>query len=172
MPPANFKFGFPKPELFKDYEPKGEGFHQEVEHTHDLEPMEVSEEEAAKFKIEHGDKLCRSAASSLVNCQLGGTLGDVAFLPTSLRKRIAPSFGLSFTPRLLPWLVLTILMSFTSTYTLRRWEPALTAVWVLSAMFRDRCVTTNTQYEYVQKDINGSSIFLVQMPDFYLVSLA
>jgi len=33
----------------------GGGFNQEVELTHDLELMEVSEE-AAKFKLEHGDK--------------------------------------------------------------------------------------------------------------------
>jgi hypothetical protein len=39
------------PEPFKGYDPKGEGFNQEVELTHDLEPMEVSEEEAAKFKL-------------------------------------------------------------------------------------------------------------------------
>jgi hypothetical protein len=38
-------------EPFKGYDPKGEGFNQEIELTHDLEPMEVSEEEAAKFKL-------------------------------------------------------------------------------------------------------------------------
>jgi hypothetical protein len=75
-------------------------------------------------------RLCRSAALSLANCQLDGTLSDMAFPPTSLRRRIAPPFGLLFAlQRLLSWLVITILMSFTSTYTLRRCEPALAAVW-------------------------------------------
>ncbi|KAF8312438.1 fatty acid synthase, partial [Clavulina sp. PMI_390] len=46
-----------EPELFKGYDPKRKGFNQEVELTHDLETMESTEEEAAKFKREHGDKV-------------------------------------------------------------------------------------------------------------------
>ncbi|KAA1467738.1 fatty acid synthase [Dentipellis sp. KUC8613] len=45
-----------EPELFRGYDPKHKIFHQEVELTHDLEPLEVSDAEAEKFKLEHGDK--------------------------------------------------------------------------------------------------------------------
>ncbi|KAG8694164.1 3-oxoacyl-[acyl-carrier-protein] synthase, partial [Ceratobasidium sp. 395] len=45
-----------EPELFKGYDPKKKVFHQEIELNHDLEPLEVSEAEARKFKLEHGDK--------------------------------------------------------------------------------------------------------------------
>ncbi|KAG8733584.1 3-oxoacyl-[acyl-carrier-protein] synthase, partial [Ceratobasidium sp. 423] len=46
-----------KPELFKGYDPKKKVFNQEVELNHDLEPLEVSETEARKFKVKHGDKV-------------------------------------------------------------------------------------------------------------------
>ncbi|CUA68512.1 fatty acid synthase subunit beta, fungi type [Rhizoctonia solani] len=46
-----------EPELFKGYDPKKKVFHQEIELNHDLEPLEVSEAEARKFKLEHGDKV-------------------------------------------------------------------------------------------------------------------
>ncbi|CAE6460687.1 unnamed protein product [Rhizoctonia solani] len=46
-----------EPELFKGYDPKKKVFHQEIELNHDLEPLEVSETEARKFKLEHGDKV-------------------------------------------------------------------------------------------------------------------
>ncbi|KDN47731.1 thiolase-like protein [Tilletiaria anomala UBC 951] len=46
-----------EPELFGGYDPKKKGFMQEIELNHDLEPIEVSAEEAAKFKREHGDKV-------------------------------------------------------------------------------------------------------------------
>jgi len=42
--------------LFKGYDPKKKSFLQEVQLTHDLEPLEVSATEAQKFKLEHGDK--------------------------------------------------------------------------------------------------------------------
>lgn len=45
-----------EPELFRGYDPKHKVFNQEIELTHDLEPLEVSDVEAAKFKKEHGDK--------------------------------------------------------------------------------------------------------------------
>ncbi|KAG8716660.1 3-oxoacyl-[acyl-carrier-protein] synthase [Ceratobasidium sp. 394] len=45
-----------EPELFKGYDPKKKVFHQEIELNHDLEPLEVSEVEARKFKLEHGEK--------------------------------------------------------------------------------------------------------------------
>ena len=45
-----------EPELFRGYDPKRKVFNQEIELTHDLEALEVSEDEATKFKNEHGDK--------------------------------------------------------------------------------------------------------------------
>ncbi|TFY76669.1 hypothetical protein EWM64_g7343 [Hericium alpestre] len=45
-----------EPELFRGYDPKHKVFHQEIELTHDLEPLEVSDAEAEKFKEEHGDR--------------------------------------------------------------------------------------------------------------------
>ncbi|RDX57079.1 fatty acid synthase [Lentinus brumalis] len=45
-----------EPELFRGYDPKKKVFNQEIELLHDLEPFEVSQVEAEKFKHEHGDK--------------------------------------------------------------------------------------------------------------------
>ncbi|KAF9648674.1 fatty acid synthase [Thelephora ganbajun] len=45
-----------EPELWRGYDPKKKVFNQEVELVHDLEPMEVSEADAKKFKNEHGAK--------------------------------------------------------------------------------------------------------------------
>lgn len=46
-----------EPELLGGYDPTKKEFSQEVEITHDLEPLEVSAEEAVKFQREHGDKV-------------------------------------------------------------------------------------------------------------------
>ena len=46
----------PEPELFRGYNPEKKIFNQEVELIHDLEPIEVAEAEAEKFKYQHGDK--------------------------------------------------------------------------------------------------------------------
>ncbi len=46
----------PEPELFRGYDPNKKVFNQEVELIHDLEPIEVSDSEAQKFKLQHGDK--------------------------------------------------------------------------------------------------------------------
>ncbi|KAJ7745730.1 fatty acid synthase [Mycena metata] len=45
-----------EPELFRGYDPKKKVFNQEIELIHDLEPLEVAESEAHKFKLQHGDK--------------------------------------------------------------------------------------------------------------------
>ncbi|EAU85370.1 fatty acid synthetase alpha subunit [Coprinopsis cinerea okayama7 len=45
-----------EPELFRGYDPNKKVFNQEIELIHDLEPIEVSETEAQKFKLQHGDK--------------------------------------------------------------------------------------------------------------------
>ncbi|KAJ7911153.1 hypothetical protein B0H13DRAFT_1614860, partial [Mycena leptocephala] len=47
---------FPEPELFRGYNPKKKAFNQEIELIHDLEPIEVAESEAHKFKLQHGNK--------------------------------------------------------------------------------------------------------------------
>src|SRR5438477_4639022 len=41
--------------MFRGYDPNKKLFNQEVELIHDLEPIEVTEAEAAKFKYQHGD---------------------------------------------------------------------------------------------------------------------
>ncbi|GAA5878476.1 hypothetical protein JCM8547_005957 [Rhodosporidiobolus lusitaniae] len=46
-----------EPELFNGYDPKKKGFVQEIEIQHDLEAIEASEEDAERFKREHGDKV-------------------------------------------------------------------------------------------------------------------
>ncbi|KAJ7846779.1 hypothetical protein B0H13DRAFT_2362832 [Mycena leptocephala] len=45
-----------EPELFRGYNPKKKAFNQEIELIHDLEPIEVAESEAHKFKLQHGNK--------------------------------------------------------------------------------------------------------------------
>ncbi|KAJ7762020.1 fatty acid synthase [Mycena maculata] len=45
-----------EPELFRGYDPKKKVVNQEIELIHDLEPLEVAESEAHKFKLQHGDK--------------------------------------------------------------------------------------------------------------------
>ncbi|KAJ7917113.1 hypothetical protein B0H13DRAFT_2444648 [Mycena leptocephala] len=45
-----------EPELFRGYNPKKKAFNQEIKLIHDLEPIEVAESEAHKFKLQHGNK--------------------------------------------------------------------------------------------------------------------
>ncbi|KNZ81816.1 Fatty acid synthase subunit alpha [Termitomyces sp. J132] len=45
-----------EPELFRGYDPNKKVFNQEIELIHDLEPIEVAESEAHKFKLQHGEK--------------------------------------------------------------------------------------------------------------------
>ncbi|KAH7106327.1 fatty acid synthase [Auriculariales sp. MPI-PUGE-AT-0066] len=45
-----------EPELHKGYDPKKKVFQQEIQLNHDLEPIEIAESEAQKFRREHGDK--------------------------------------------------------------------------------------------------------------------
>jgi fatty acid synthase subunit alpha len=47
---------YTEPELFKGYDPEKKVFHQEVELNHDLEPIEISADDASRFKREQGDK--------------------------------------------------------------------------------------------------------------------
>ena len=44
-----------EPELFRGYDPKHKIFNSEVELIHDLEPLEVTDSDAERFKKEHGD---------------------------------------------------------------------------------------------------------------------
>lgn len=48
---------FAEPELFGGYDPKRKGLTQEIELQHDLEPIEASQEDADRFKREHGDNV-------------------------------------------------------------------------------------------------------------------
>jgi len=48
---------FAEPELFGGYNPKKKGLTQEIELQHDLEPIEASQEDADRFKLEHGEKV-------------------------------------------------------------------------------------------------------------------
>ncbi|KAF8525925.1 hypothetical protein BU17DRAFT_74311 [Hysterangium stoloniferum] len=45
-----------EPELNKGYDPNKKVLYQEIELIHDLEPIEVSQNEATNFKHQHGDK--------------------------------------------------------------------------------------------------------------------
>ncbi|KAF7312560.1 Fatty acid synthase subunit alpha [Mycena indigotica] len=45
-----------EPELFRGYDPHKKVFNQEIELLHDLEPVEVTESEAKKFKLHHAEK--------------------------------------------------------------------------------------------------------------------
>ena len=47
---------FAEPELFRGYDPNKKIFNQEIELIHDLEPIEVSDVEAQKFKLQHDEK--------------------------------------------------------------------------------------------------------------------
>lgn len=46
-----------EPENFRGYDPNRKQYIQEVEIQHDLEQLDVSLEEGAKYKLEHGDKV-------------------------------------------------------------------------------------------------------------------
>lgn len=46
-----------EPENFNGYNPEKKIFYQEVELNHDLEPVEIPAEDAARFKREQGDKV-------------------------------------------------------------------------------------------------------------------
>ena len=145
-----------EPELFKGYDPKRKGFNQEVELTHDLEPMEVYEEEAAN----PNSSTATSATPGLSRLANGLSSSRRVHAPRSegcvvqppRRRPIANRVGRWATwyscrhhcsnqshccglwfalRRPLSWLVLTILMSFISTCTLQRSEPALAAVWAV-----------------------------------------
>lgn len=48
---------FAEPELFGGYNPKKKGLTQEIELQHDLEPIEASQDDADRFKLEHGEKV-------------------------------------------------------------------------------------------------------------------
>lgn len=45
-----------EPEINNEYDPERKVFYQEIELTHDLEPIEVAEADANKFKLQHGDR--------------------------------------------------------------------------------------------------------------------
>jgi len=132
-----------EPELSHGYDPKKKVFNQEVELVHDLEPIEVDETEAAKFKHQHGDKCdiwkgkvvngssssrkalaflspkrSPSLAPLLDKYRQVGMLDDTVFPTTSLLRLTAPRYGPSFAlQRLLICPASLIRTSSTSTCT-------------------------------------------------------
>ncbi|PWN49564.1 fatty acid synthase [Violaceomyces palustris] len=44
-----------EPENLRGFDPNRKGYQQEIELNHDMEPLEVSASEAAKYKLQHGD---------------------------------------------------------------------------------------------------------------------
>lgn len=68
---------FVEPEIFNGYDPKKKAFNQEIELIHDLEPLEVAEEEAQRYKHEHGDK-----------CDIWAAEGDQWFVKLKKGARI------------------------------------------------------------------------------------
>ncbi|WWC90821.1 uncharacterized protein L201_005758 [Kwoniella dendrophila CBS 6074] len=46
-----------EPDLFYGYDPNKKSFHQEIELNHDLEPLEISADDAQRFVREQGDKV-------------------------------------------------------------------------------------------------------------------
>lgn len=46
-----------EPDLFHGYDPEQKAFNQEIELNHDLEPLEIPADDAARFKHEQGDRV-------------------------------------------------------------------------------------------------------------------
>ncbi|CAK5268309.1 unnamed protein product [Mycena citricolor] len=72
-----------EPELFRGYDPKKKVFNQEIELLHDLEPIEVTETEAQKFKLQHGDKCDIWASGSGEQWFFKLKKGALVFVPKS-----------------------------------------------------------------------------------------
>ncbi|KXN65981.1 thiolase-like protein, partial [Conidiobolus coronatus NRRL 28638] len=74
-----------EPELFNGYDPNNRTFYREVVIDHDLEPMELSLEEAEQFKRKHGDKVdiieVKSSGQFLAKLRRGATL----YIPKALQ---------------------------------------------------------------------------------------
>ena len=87
----------PEPELFNGYNPEKKTFYQEVQLNHDLEPVEISAEDAARFKREQGANVdvwaqesgewfAKFRDSLLDRCPMDGMPGDSVSPMTSLRR--------------------------------------------------------------------------------------
>ncbi|KAJ3088169.1 3-oxoacyl-[acyl-carrier-protein] synthase [Quaeritorhiza haematococci] len=74
---------FIEPQLFNEYDPNQKLFLQEVAVTHDMPPLEVSEEEAKAFKLRNGDKcdIQHKNDQWFVTIKKGATL----YIPKALR---------------------------------------------------------------------------------------
>ncbi|KAK9765807.1 fatty acid synthase alpha subunit Lsd1 [Basidiobolus ranarum] len=74
-----------EPENFNGYDPENKNFLQEIVIDQDLEPIEVSPEEAAHFKRKHGDKVdafeIKESGQWLVSFKKGAAI----FVPKALR---------------------------------------------------------------------------------------
>ncbi|KAL7423471.1 fatty acid synthase alpha subunit Lsd1 [Cryptotrichosporon argae] len=73
-----------EPELFYGYDPERKIFHQEIQLNHDLEPLEVSAEDATRFKREQGDNVdvwAQESGEWFVKFKKGARV----FLPKSIK---------------------------------------------------------------------------------------
>lgn len=73
-----------EPDLFYGYNPERKVFHQEIELNHDLEPLEISAEDAARFRREQGDKVdvwAQDSGEWLVKFKKGARV----FIPKSVK---------------------------------------------------------------------------------------
>ncbi|KAI9637319.1 fatty acid synthase alpha subunit [Dioszegia hungarica] len=73
-----------EPDLFYGYNPEKKAFHQEIELNHDLEPLEISAEDASRFKREQGDKVDVWALESGEWC-VKFKKGARVFIPKSVK---------------------------------------------------------------------------------------
>jgi len=118
--------------LFHGYDPKHKIFNSDIELIHDLEPLEVTDADAEKFKKEHGDK-CDIWAGEGGQWFVKLKRGACVYIP---RKLLLTLIGFH-SGHLLPWqrlstmLVSLTCMSFTKTFTLLRLEQAWALAWVV-----------------------------------------
>ncbi|CEH12095.1 sterigmatocystin biosynthesis fatty acid synthase subunit beta [Ceraceosorus bombacis] len=89
-----------EPELFRGYDPLRKTFMQEIEILHDLEPLDVSEEEAQKYKNEQGEKVdVWPSASGGMHVQL--KKGARVLVPQSVKfsRTVAGQIPTGFDPK-------------------------------------------------------------------------
>ncbi|KAN0066591.1 fatty acid synthase alpha subunit Lsd1 [Thecaphora frezii] len=74
-----------EPELMRGFDVNRKGYQQEIQLNHDLEPLEVSSTEAAKYKLQHGDKVAvwedRATGSWFMKLKKGASI----LLPKAIR---------------------------------------------------------------------------------------
>ncbi|KAI8872143.1 fatty acid synthase [Ramicandelaber brevisporus] len=74
-----------EPELFEGYDPKKKPLMREVVLEHDLEPFEVSADEAAQFRLRHGDAVDTWAVPATGQWAVRFRKGATLYVPKALR---------------------------------------------------------------------------------------